>query len=119
MRIRKFLEAFYRCGRLKEFSAENSKSCARILVDPDQGILTEFLPLWRRYVLSESFCVVTLFLLQHMSIPDIYYFQNTPEVTSVSEVTKYPFLQFDCIIDYIIDYFCTEPLKPVVLHTPL
>ena len=54
-----------------------------------------------------------------MSIPDIYYFQNTPEVTSVSEVTKYPFLQFDCIIDYIIDYFCTEPLKPVVLHTPL
>ena len=28
-------------------------------------------------------------------------------------------IQFDCIIDCIIDYFCTEPLKPLVLHTPL
>jgi len=30
--------------------------------------------------------------------------------------STYPFLQFDCIIDCIIDYFCTEPLKPLVLH---
>jgi len=28
----------------------------------------------------------------------------------------YPFLQSDCIIDCIIDYFCTEPLKTLVLH---
>jgi len=35
-------------------------------------------------------------------IPDIFYFQNTPEVTSVKHN---PCLQFDCIIDY----FCTEP----------
>ena len=26
--------------------------------------------------------------------------------------STYPFLQFDCSIDY----FCTEPLKPLVLH---
>ena len=31
----------------------------------------------------------------------------------------YPFLQSDCIIDCIVDYFCTQPLKPLVLHTPL
>ena len=45
---------------------------------------------------------------RYASIRDIFYFQNTPEVTSVQ-------LQFDCIIDY----FCTEPSKPLVLHTPL
>jgi len=33
--------------------------------------------------------------------------------------STYPFLQFDCIIDCIIDYSCTEPLKPLVLHMPL
>ena len=37
---------------------------------------------------------------------------------SYNKIT-YPFLQFDCIIDCIIDYFCTEPLKPLVLHMPL
>ena len=36
---------------------------------------------------------------------------NTPRSHICS---TYPFLQFDCIIDCIIDYFCTEPLKPLM-----
>ena len=44
-------------------------------------------------------------------IPDIFYFQNTPEVTYRIQSHVYPSLQFDSII---IDYFWTEPLKPIV-----
>ena len=47
--------------------------------------------------------------------PDIYYFQNTPEVTSAQLILSFSLTIIDCIIDY----FCTEPLKPLVLHTPL
>jgi len=45
-------------------------------------------------------------------IPDILYIQNTPEVTSVQHI-----LPFSLTVSLII--FCTEPLKPLVLHTPL
>jgi len=45
-------------------------------------------------------------------IPDIFCFQNTPEVTSVQYI-----LPFSLTVSLI--FFCTEPLKPSVLHTPL
>jgi len=44
-------------------------------------------------------------------IPDIFYFQNTPEVTSVQHS-----IPFSLILSLT---FCTEPLKPFVLYTPL
>jgi len=44
-------------------------------------------------------------------IPDIFYFQNTPEVTSVQHI-----LPFSLTVSLTI--FCTQPLKPLVLHTP-
>ena len=44
---------------------------------------------------------------------DIFYFQNTPEVTSVQHIIPFS------LTVYITDYFCTEPLKTLVLHTPL
>jgi len=45
-------------------------------------------------------------------IRDIFYFQNTPEVTSVQHI-----IPFSLTVSLTI--FCTEPLKPLVLHTPL
>ena len=45
-------------------------------------------------------------------ISDIFYFQNTPEVTSVQHI-----LPFSLTVS--LNIFCTEPLKPLVLHTLL
>jgi len=50
--------------------------------------------------------------LNILYIPDISYFQNTPEVTSVQHI-----LPFSLTVSLTI--LCTEPLKPLVLHTPL
>jgi len=48
-------------------------------------------------------------------IPDIYYFQNTPEVTSVQFILSFSLT----VLLTIIDYFCTEPLRLFVLHASL
>ena len=45
-------------------------------------------------------------------IPDIFYFQNTPEVTSVQHI-----LLFSLTVSLTV--FSKEPLKPLVLHTHL
>ena len=45
-------------------------------------------------------------------IRDIFYFQNTPEVTSVQHI-----IPFSLTVSLTIS--CTEPVKPLVLHTPL
>ena len=41
-----------------------------------------------------------------------FYFQNTPEVTSVQHIIPLS-------LTVSLTIFCTEPLKPLVLHTPL
>ena len=63
-----------------------------------------------------SCCRRSTYLWQSYSrsapIPDTFYFQNTPEVTCVQHIIP-------LCLTVSLTIFCTEPLKPLVLHTPL
>jgi len=57
-------------------------------------------------------CTVSEIFSISAPIRDIFHFQNTPEVTSVQHIIPIS-------LTVSLTIFCTEPLKPFVLHTPL